>query len=301
MKDFDFKQTAEGKALHAYLQTLVRNAVELRRVKARGRIPEEPPLGTSKIGGKPHLPAFFEWPHYEGESYEDGWADRPLSFLAQIDLAAVSAFDKEGLLPRSGYLYFFYELMSQKWGFDPEDEGCARVYYFDVPADALCETELPASLAEEVRVPLIRLDFGTMDELPAYEEFLDLTDKARFGEYFCWDLYDETAAEIVEPEDSDEICKLLGYANLVQGSMLSECARVTAGLSCGSPEDYRRTSEEQKAAIRADAPNWILLAQFDTLSDEIMFGDCGLIYFYIRKDDLAARRFDRVWLCLQCG
>ncbi len=32
-----------------------------------------------------------------------------------------------------------------------------------------------------------------------------------------------------------------------------------------------------------------------------MFGDCGCIYFYIRKEDLAARRFDRVHLCLQCG
>lgn len=29
-----------------------------------------------------------------------------------------------------------------------------------------------------------------------------------------------------------------------------------------------------------------------------MFGDCGHIYFYITKEDLAARRFDRVWLIL---
>ena len=33
---------------------------------------------------------------------------------------------------------------------------------------------------------------------------------------------------------------------------------------------------------------------------ELMFGDCGHIYFYITKEDLAARRFDRVWLILQC-
>ena len=46
---------------------------------------------------------------------------------------------------------------------------------------------------------------------------------------------------------------------------------------------------------------WTLLAQFGTLSDELMFGDCGCIYFYIRKDDLAAQRFDRVYLNLQCG
>ncbi len=298
-----FKKDSENEPLRAYLQSILRNAIELKRPKSQKRTPAEPPLGTSKIGGKPHLPADFAWPYYEGESYEGGWADRPLSFIAQIDLAAIAACDKEGLLPTSGYLYFFYEVMSQKWGFDPADEGCARVYYYDVPADALCVTDLPADLAAEARVPLIPLKFGTMDELPGYEEFLDLTDKNRFGEHLDWDLYDETVAEMIEIPDSDEIeiCKLLGYANLIQGSMLSECARVTAGLSCGSSEDYRKTTEEQKAAICADAPNWILLAQFDSLSDEILFGDCGCIYFYIRREDLAARRFDRVWLCLQCG
>ncbi len=32
-----------------------------------------------------------------------------------------------------------------------------------------------------------------------------------------------------------------------------------------------------------------------------MFGNYGRIYFYIRKDDLRAKRFDRIWLILQCG
>ena len=47
----------------------------------------------------------------------------------------------------------------------------------------------------------------------------------------------------------------------------------------------------------------MLLFQLDTveLGDfELMFGDCGHIYFYITKEDLAARRFDRIWLVLQC-
>ncbi len=33
---------------------------------------------------------------------------------------------------------------------------------------------------------------------------------------------------------------------------------------------------------------------------ELMFGDCGHIYFYITKEDLAARRFDLICLILQC-
>lgn len=45
----------------------------------------------------------------------------------------------------------------------------------------------------------------------------------------------------------------------------------------------------------------MLLFQLDTVEQgnfELMFGDCGHIYFYITKEDLAARRFDRIWLIL---
>ena len=45
------------------------------------------------------------------------------------------------------------------------------------------------------------------------------------------------------------------------------------------------------------------LLQLDTVEHgdfELMFGDCGHIYFYITREDLAARRFDRIWLILQC-
>jgi uncharacterized protein YwqG len=34
---------------------------------------------------------------------------------------------------------------------------------------------------------------------------------------------------------------------------------------------------------------------------EMMWGDCGILCFWIRKDDLAARNFDDVWMILQCS
>ncbi|NNJ25645.1 hypothetical protein LzC2_17180 [Planctomycetes bacterium LzC2] len=34
---------------------------------------------------------------------------------------------------------------------------------------------------------------------------------------------------------------------------------------------------------------------------EMMWGDLGMLYWWIRREDLAARRFDRVWMTLQCG
>ncbi len=296
---FDFKKKNSSNALKAYLKQMMSNAIVLQREE----LTEEPPIGTSKIGGIPHLPADFQWPRYEAEGYDEEWKDRPLSFVAQIDVGAVAAFDRDHRLPKQGFLYFFYDVISQKWGFDPEDAGCARVYYYDIPADALQETELPEDLEEEARVPLFALSFERKEELPDYEEFCALTDTEQFGEDFDWDSYDEVLEKLLGEKDyePDEVCKLLGHADLIQSAMLEECARVAMGLYCGNAEAYENTTEAQEAAIAADARNWTLLAQFGTLSDEIMFGDCGCIYFYIRKEDLAAARFDRIWLCLQCG
>jgi uncharacterized protein YwqG len=32
-----------------------------------------------------------------------------------------------------------------------------------------------------------------------------------------------------------------------------------------------------------------------------MWGDAGMLYYWIRKQDLAEDRFDRIWMALQCG
>jgi uncharacterized protein YwqG len=32
----------------------------------------------------------------------------------------------------------------------------------------------------------------------------------------------------------------------------------------------------------------------------MMWGDLGMLYYWIREEDLAARRFDRVWGISQC-
>ena len=67
-------------------------------------------LGTSKIGGKPHLPKHFEWCYYEGEDYDGNWENRPLTFLMQINCEEIKSLDKDDVLPEKGFLYFFYEL-----------------------------------------------------------------------------------------------------------------------------------------------------------------------------------------------
>ena len=85
--------------------------------------------------------------------------------------------------------------------------------------------------------------------------------------------------------------------------MFAECELVTQGYYLGSgwhkvPKDVRKKAEETAC------DKWRLLLQLDTVECGdfyLMFGDAGHIYFYITKEDLEAKRFDKVWLILQCG
>ena len=86
--------------------------------------------------------------------------------------------------------------------------------------------------------------------------------------------------------------------------MEEECEAVTRGYRQGSPEDYAKIPEEEKSDISEKSKDWILLFQMSTISDddyELMFGDCGHIYYWIRKEDLMNCNFENTWLILQCG
>ena len=89
---------------------------------------------------------------------------------------------------------------------------------------------------------------------------------------------------------------------MIQNSMFSECDLVTQGYYLGNGW-IKIPKEVSQRAKESALDRWMLLLQLDTVECgdfELMFGDCGHIYFYITKEDLAARRFDRVWLILQC-
>lgn len=255
----------------------------------------ELPVGRSKFGGKPHLPEGFVWPYYEGEDSIDGTVkNRPLSFLAQINLEEIGEYDKENELPYSGMLYFFYELCTMRWGFDPKDRGCARVFWVENPV-GLRSTALPKDLEADFILPEFALSFESKVELPNYEELAERETDVD------WDDYNEEKVLCgYEDSEDEELSKLLGYANLIQGDMTFECAEIDHGIYCG---DVPKLSDEQREQLLADSNEWVLLFQMSTVTGEdyeLMFGDCGSIYFYIKKKDLRERNFDNVWLILQC-
>ena len=69
--------------------------------------------------------------------------------------------------------------------------------------------------------------------------------------------------------------------------------------SSADPEGYR---DPRVLDLGPGADDWHLLLQVDSDdAADMMWGDLGRIYFWIRDEDLAARRFDAPGVVLQCG
>lgn len=256
-------------------------------------------LNKSKIGGKPYLPKDFVWPYYQ---------ELPLSFLAQINLEEVKSLDKDNLLPNKGMLYFFYELKTEEWGYELKNKGCAKVFYYEDTSNFEL-IDFPEDMEDYYKIPEFKVNFKSNISLPSYEDFDNLNEDEKILEKYkihknfkdfedkLFDEYSEIYDEYMESIESHT--KLLGYPDIIQNSMEEECAAVTRGFNMGGIDYPKKYKEEIKKASK----DWILLFQMDTVESdnyELIFGDCGHIYFWIKKDDLANKNFDNVWLILQC-
>ena len=284
---------SNDKSLEEVFEALRKNEI---LITAKGSSKKLAPH-ASKFGGFPSVPTDFAWPRYKAENLDGEFGDRPLSFLCQINLEEISAFDKESLLPHKGMLLFFYEQDSFRWGFSPDDKGCARVYYFE-DVSVLVPLAPPEDLKDEFKVIEFNLSFKSRDSYPSFEE-ASLHPEVEL-DWDDWDEYLENCGYGLECERH----KLLGFADLIQSEMLTECERTSRGIDCGEPESYDNIPEEVKEDIKKVATDWILLFQMASIEYkdfELMFGDVGNLYFYIRKQDLKDRNFSNIWLILQCG
>ncbi|MBO4990229.1 MAG: DUF1963 domain-containing protein [Clostridia bacterium] len=265
---------------------LLRNCIG---VKIEGSADEK---SLMRFGGMPYAPKDFKWPYFETDSVDDlkgAIKPRPLAFLAQFDCSKLAACDKDNLLPHTGILSFFYSIESDCWGDSPEDADCSRVYWFE-NVDELIPTPFPADLAENYRFPSLAITLTSANSYPDYESLPEKYDSDEYEEFY----------EALHAEESENITKLLGWADSIQSGMEPECELIGNGYSLGDGKIPQKVREE---AEHKSQEKWQLLLQLDTVESddfELMFGDGGRLYFWIRKEDLVHRRFDRVWLILQC-
>ncbi|MCL2053736.1 MAG: YwqG family protein [Oscillospiraceae bacterium] len=180
------------KAKRASLNFLPMNSIEL--IFNYGKSPA--PVG-SKFGGKPDVCTQFEWPHtFFDPDNDPEYEPEPLTFACQINLEEAAAYDKDGLLPKSGMLYFFISPYEDTcW----EDEGnMFRVVYHNGDLSELKPCEFPKNYLEEFIFPDTLITFNSVESL-AEEEYDEECDE---------DTGDETRH------------KLLGYADYIQNDIL---------------------------------------------------------------------------------
>lgn len=291
------------------LQNLHRNAIRLSLDAGDGIL-------IGHFGGCPDVPAGFLWPTFQTKTFNDPTVKpRSLSFIAQFDCAALAPLDTENLLPHEGILSFFYELDSQTWGFSPEDAGSAKVYHF-ADRTTLSPAPYPADLNEDFQLPACPFYAHSETQYPDFSDFRlaysDITHPGYWQEIedgfddFC-DEYDRTV-ETLSGKDEKLHHQLLGWPVIIQNNMTFECELVSRGYYMGNTlKDIPQDAIQEADAHSLD--DWILLFELDSdqfgddpddLKSCLDFGDCGSIYFYIRREELAARRFEKVWLISQC-
>lgn len=254
---------------------LVESATGCISITTHQRSDESIPIGVSKFGGKPDLPAGVDWPHCN---------DAPLSFICQIDLSSVAKNPIAGRLPSEGLLSFFcnHAQYTMDW----------RVQLFS--KRNLVRVAFPESLPDYYQYSACEVTLGKALTLPGWESALvgslDLDPDE-------WDAYNELTDVLGTEESAGH--HLFGHAQEVQGAMELQCQIESNGI-----EDCNQAARENPSAAELEpgVADWVLLLQIESDQNPGMnWGGWGSLYFWITKTDLAECAFERVWMICQMG
>ncbi len=127
------------------------NGIKLKISKPKDKLS----AGSSKLFGNPDVWDGFEWPYIEenGEKYD-------LTFMCQIDCAKAEGFDESGLLPKTGILYFFYDLDTMP---EISNSRSVRVLWYNGELSALHEMILTDEDGNSLSFSEQKIDFDTAD------------------------------------------------------------------------------------------------------------------------------------------
>lgn len=237
---------------------------------AEPRATDDLPRGAAKLGGSPDLPEAAAWP-------EQG---RPLEHLATLDLDALAGFAELPAPRPGGRLVVFYDVANQPWG-GPGEQGW-RVLHVSADA-AVSRRAAPEGvqvLAASALAP--RIESTIPSQRTRELRALALSEQTL-------DVYYEVREEW--PAARGALHRSFGHADSIQGDMPRRIVYGEAGANLDVPAP---ALEEQAARL-------VLLFQMDEYAHAGMYwGDSGRLYFWIDRDDLAAGRFERTKLQLQC-
>ncbi|MCE5168392.1 DUF1963 domain-containing protein [Paenibacillus profundus] len=246
--------------------------------------------GGSRVGGHPDLPEHTAWP-----VTKDG---TKMTFLAQLNLAEIAPHDNAQLLPPQGMLYFFLGIDEPAYNIEHqviyvEQAGTLQLQ----KPDGITALQEEDEDREEFRPYTVSARSSL--ELPNYayadEEALDLEDIESY-----YDLVDELA----DSSSRNWGC-MFGYP---VGQ--HDDAEVEAALMLLMNEHYDYSAERSlekltthfggdRERAEQEVKDTVMLLEIDS-SDPVGFlwWDCGVIHFFMRKEDLLKRDFSRTYCSL---
>ena len=237
-------------------------------VKAGATLNETPNKTFSKFGGLPVVPDGFVWPESNGV---------PIPFLLQLDLSEINPHGELPGFPTDGLMYVFVD--NKKVNFedeapvdfgDPYKEGDTFKILFFEKSESLSPATRPDNL------------------------------KTIYKEFHVTPSITQTYPDV---EDCEEAFKI--YCDRPSGGMDDEYDRLqwerVGNLMLGGWGAYIQGGG-LKYRNERDNGNWILLLQLASRDDDenFIWGDDGNLYFFIRESDLAAKKFDNVFMDMQC-
>ena len=234
----------------------------------------------SRIGGLPDLPQSHEWPiDPEG---------KPLAFLCQVALEETPIVSRKLGLPHHGALFFFF-CQDQSYGGDFPDHapGWRVLYLPETPSAA--PRPPPSGLKPKSIYKAAALGYS---EVETYRP-------PRDGELEGLGISTDDYLAFLESRERPSPLHLMGGCpdNLHDLDMEERCELASNGIK---PHDRKAYNSPEGVAIRERPRDWKLLLQLDSDDQAGMnWGDGGMLYFWIRASDLAAKDFSKVWMIAQ--
>jgi uncharacterized protein YwqG len=224
-----------------------------------------------RLGGAACLPESIAWPRN---------GDRELFFVAAVDLTVVGNLEAGDALPRSGFLFFFFDIVSQSWGLEIDDALSASPRHRHPHA-----TDSQYMFQNYIDPAEVHDAAATWTMPMSFEPCVAST---AFGSWHGDD-YFARRADFTAIWDSQPMgFQMLGWPYYVQPNSRQ---RSVASDATGKPLE---------ALTDDEVAEWRLLMQFNKWDE---YGGTnwggpggGMLEFWIRDVDLRARRFDRVWI-----
>lgn len=222
---------------------------------------------TSKVGGIPYLDELNPYPISNSE-YE-------FVLLAQINFEEQEVFKKFKLFPNKGLLQFFV-LNDDLYGMD---EDIVVRYIENINKDSNSLNFIP----EEIKTKILNND--------TLEYLMDFPCGFKCVKSEC-NISSSIRLKTLLPNEDEELLEEI-EKEVYEEDIYNHGGSKIEGWRCFTQMDILENLE--------DRDDYVLLLQLDVENEcGLMFGDCGICNFFIKKEDLKKRDFSKViynWDC----